>query len=84
MEKKRRAVGTSAWAESIMEHPTLAETISIAQILVIHPQIANLFVRLRVDCIGCSLNRFCTIKDMSTAYKLDHDSVWDQILQEIE
>lgn len=29
------------------------------------------FIELRVGCIGCSMNRFCTLKTLCRQYELD-------------
>jgi len=36
----------------------------IADLLDISPVIANLLFELRVDCVGCSMNRFCSLEDL--------------------
>ena len=66
-----------------MERPIVEKKVLISQLLTLFPEVAGLFIELRVDCIGCSLNRFCTVSDMCEYYDLDHASVWDQLLQEL-
>ena len=36
---------------------------------------AQLFVELRVDCVGCSLNKFCTLEDLCDQYQLELETV---------
>ncbi len=52
----------------------------ISQLLTSYPQVTRLLIDLRTDCVGCSLNRFCTVSEMCEYYDLDYPSVWDQIL----
>ena len=47
----------------------------IAEILASTPLIAHLFVELRVDCLGCSMNKFCTLEDLSNQYQLELETV---------
>jgi hybrid cluster-associated redox disulfide protein len=35
------------------------------------PKAAQVFIRYKTDCIGCRLERFCTLEDVSSSYKLD-------------
>lgn len=58
-----------------MEHPTLSPLTLVADLLASTPLIAHLFVELRVDCIGCSLNKFCTLNDLCEHYQLELDTV---------
>lgn len=39
------------------------------------PLAANLLIDLHVGCIGCSMNKFCTLEDMCRLYELDIDHV---------
>jgi hypothetical protein len=43
----------------------------VAELLDSSPPIARLLLELRVDCIGCSMNKFCTLKELCVHYDLD-------------
>lgn len=58
-----------------MEHPTLSSQTLVADLLASTPLIAHLFVELRVDCVGCSLNKFCTLEDLCEHYQLELEPV---------
>jgi hypothetical protein len=62
-----------------MEPATLSPQILIADLLASTPLMAHLFVELRVDCIGCSMNRFCTIEDLCDQYHLELETVISMI-----
>ena len=47
----------------------------VADLLAVSPQVAPLFVALRVDCAGCSMTRFCTLADLARHYGLDYKTL---------
>ena len=49
----------------------ISSTILVADLLAIYPLATSSFIELRVDCIGCSMNRFCTLEDICKYYDLD-------------
>jgi hypothetical protein len=38
-------------------------------------ELVSLFLSWKVDCVGCSMNRFCTLSDVCDAYQLTPDEV---------
>jgi hypothetical protein len=58
-----------------MEHPTLFPQTLVADLLASTPLMAHLFVELRVDCVGCSMNKFCTLKDLCEHYQLEIETI---------
>lgn len=58
-----------------MEHLTLSSRTLVADLLAFTPLMAQLFVELRVDCVGCSLNKFCTLEDLCDQYQLELETV---------
>lgn len=43
----------------------------VAELLGLSARAATLLVELRVGCLGCSMNRFCTLEDMCREYGVD-------------
>jgi hypothetical protein len=58
-----------------MEHPPLSPRTVIADLLTASPLTARALLKLRVDCIGCSMNKFCTLKEISGHYDLEIETV---------
>jgi hypothetical protein len=58
-----------------MEHPTLSPGTLVADLLAASPLAAGALVELRTDCVGCSMNRFCTLQEMCNQYELEFESV---------
>ena len=55
----------------------------IADLLSASPHVASLLLELRVDCIGCYMNRFCTLEDLCNQYDLDLDQVLSRIRERL-
>ena len=51
----------------------------LSELLALSPAITTLFIELHIDCIGCSMNRFCTLKTLCRQYALDMDEVIELI-----
>jgi len=62
-----------------MEHPALTLSTTLAELLDEQPQAAAVLVDLRVECIGCSMKRFCTLADMCQDYDMDAQEVMQRL-----
>ena len=56
----------------------------IADVLEASPRVASLLLELRVDCIGCSMNKFCTLEDLCRQYSLDVETLIGQVEEKME
>ena len=63
-----------------MERLNPSNRMRISELLALSPMMAPLLIELRVDCIGCSMNRFCTLKTLCSQYNLDFDKTTGLIL----
>jgi len=52
-------------------HPMLTSKTLVSELLENLPEAARLWIKLHANCIGCSMNRFCTIEDLCRYYELD-------------
>jgi hypothetical protein len=64
------------------EIPVLSPRILVADLLDYSPLLVPLLLELRVDCVGCSMNKYCTLEELCAQYKLDLESILSRI-QEI-
>jgi hypothetical protein len=62
----------------------ISSTILVADLLIFYPLVTSLFIELRVNCIGCSMNRFCTLEDLCKYYDLDLKMISDRIQGQVE
>lgn len=58
-----------------MEHPLLLSHMLVADLLTYSPLIAPLLFELRVDCLGCSMKKFCSLEELSRQYKMDLETL---------
>lgn len=60
---------------------------TIETVLTTWPYTTPLFQRYRLACVGCSLTTFCTIREMTSLYKVAEDefiTALQQIINEHE
>jgi len=62
----------------------ISSTILVADLLIFYPLVTSLFIELRVNCVGCSMNRFCTLEDLCKYYDLDLKKISDRIQGQVE
>jgi len=67
-----------------MEHPTLSPGMLVADLLVTSPLMVGALVELRTDCVGCSMNRFCTLQEMCDQYELELESMVKFLQERLE
>jgi hypothetical protein len=58
-----------------MEHPMLLSRTLVAEMLDYSPLAAAMLIDLHVECIGCFMNKFCTLEEMCRYYELDLDHI---------
>ena len=67
-----------------MEHPPLSPRSPVADLLASSTLTASAFLNLRVDCIGCFMNKFCTLEDVSRHYGLNMDTIINTLEKHLE
>lgn len=65
-----------------MSAPITAKTL-VHEVLHSYPQVAPVFIRHQMDCLGCWLQRFCTLEDAAVAYGLSTNTLLEEIQQAI-
>jgi len=45
--------------------------VTVAELLQSNPSAVRFFLDQKTDCVGCHLARFCTLKDVVSAYHLN-------------
>jgi len=67
-----------------MEHPTPSPQMLVADLLAVSPLMAGALVELRTDCVGCSMNKFCTLQELCNQYELELESVLKCLQERLE
>jgi hypothetical protein len=57
----------------------LSPHILVADLLDYSPLVVPLLLELRVDCVGCSMNKYCTLEDLCAQYELDLETILGRI-----
>jgi hybrid cluster-associated redox disulfide protein len=67
-----------------MEYPPLSPSTLLADLLASSPLTARTLLDLRVDCIGCSMNKFCTLEELCQHYGLEIEMVMEKLREYLE
>lgn len=54
--------------------PTVDPTQTIQEIFQRYPQVIPVFLEFKLDCVGCSLEAFCTLEDVFREYTVDRQA----------
>lgn len=57
-----------------MKTKTITPEMLIADVLEQHPQAMKPFLEMKLGCVGCSMNLFCTIEEVCHNYSLDTET----------
>lgn len=47
-------------------------------------QVASVFLKLKTDCVGCHLDKFCTLTEVAAAYELPLERLLHQLCETIQ
>jgi hybrid cluster-associated redox disulfide protein len=61
-----------------MKHLAFSPQTRVADVLAQAPHTLPVFLELKLGCIGCSINRFCTLAELAAHYELALDQVFDK------
>ena len=63
-----------------MDEQPISPDVSVAEILRGASSVQRVFIRNRTACVGCSLARFCSLRDVAATYGL----VLDDLIRELD
>jgi hybrid cluster-associated redox disulfide protein len=52
---------------------------TVGQTLKAYPQVVPVFTRLKTGCVGCWLERFCTLEDVGSHYGIQPEVLLDSL-----
>jgi hybrid cluster-associated redox disulfide protein len=64
-----------------VESPSLNPQTSIADLIAAWPQVIPVFLRRKMNCVGCSMSGFETIEDAARIYELDFDEFYTELVE---
>jgi len=66
-----------------MDSPIRAE-LTVERLLAIHPTATVVFLELKTSCVGCYMDRFCTLGEVATAYEVPLHELLDKLRESIQ
>ena len=63
---------------------TLDATWTAEQVMQAYPQTVSVFLALKMGCVGCSLERFCSLEEVAASYELSLDVVLEKLRESIQ
>jgi hypothetical protein len=64
--------------------PILDATWTAEQVMIIYPQTIAVFIALKIDCVGCQLERFCLLEEVAITYKLPLEILLEKLYSSIQ
>ncbi len=61
--------------------PFISPNLTVAQVLACWPETAAIFLRHRTACVGCWLERFCSLADVAESYSLPLETLLGDLQQ---
>lgn len=62
----------------------LSPHILVGDLLDCSPLVASLLLELRVGCIGCSMNKFCTLEELCALYGFDLENLLCKVRERLD
>ncbi len=57
---------------------------TVAQVMQVYPQTIAVFIALKTDCVGCHLDKFCTLTEVAAAYDLSLERLLHNLCEAIQ
>ncbi len=57
---------------------------TVAQVMKAYPQAISVFLELKTDCVGCHLDKFCTLSEVAAAYELPPERLFHKLREAIQ
>lgn len=67
-----------------MEHPRLSPRTLVSDLPASSTLTAKALLTLQVDCVGCSMKKFCTLEDVSRYYGLGMKVIINTLKEHLE
>ena len=58
--------------------------LTVKQVLDAHAETIPVFIELRTFCVGCPMERFCTLEEVAAAYKIPSDLLLEKLRTSIQ
>ncbi len=62
-----------------MDTPIINIHLTVEEILQMWPRAYSVFMRNKTKCVGCLMQRFCTLKDVAEMYQIPLEKLIEEI-----
>ena len=66
-----------------MENP-IHRKLTVKQVVENHAQTIPVFIELKTLCVGCHMEKFCTLEDVAVAYEMPFDFLLEKLRASIQ
>ena len=63
---------------------TLDATWTAEKVIQTYPQTISVFLDLKMDCVGCHLDKFCSLADVAASYELPLELLLQKLRESCE
>jgi hybrid cluster-associated redox disulfide protein len=76
--RQRKEENTKFLYDGSMPAP-ITKNWTVQQTLKVYPDTLSVFVQLKTDCVGCWMERFCTLEEVGNAYGIAPETMIDSL-----
>jgi hybrid cluster-associated redox disulfide protein len=64
--------------------PNLSANWTAAQVMKTYPQAVSVFIALKTNCVGCHLDRFCSLEEVAASYEISPELLLQELNKVIQ
>jgi hybrid cluster-associated redox disulfide protein len=64
--------------------PNLAVNWTVAQVIKTYPQAVPVFIALKTNCVGCHLDRFCSLEEVAVSHEISLELLLQELNKAIQ
>lgn len=81
---RKRKEGAFLFYYTVSMEPMLDANWTADQVMKTYPETISVFLALKMDCVGCALERFCSLDEVAASYKLSTEFLLAQLSDAIQ
>ncbi len=81
---RKRKEGAFLFYYTVSMEPILDANWTADQVMKTYPETVSVFLALKMDCVGCYLERFCSLEDVAASYKLPPEFLLTKLHESIQ
>lgn len=72
-EEKSKSLYDGGMPTQISKNWTVQQTLNA------YPETSSVFIHLKIDCVGCWMERFCTLEEVGNSYGIAVETIMDSL-----